>query len=90
MSRHWYVLRLASTTDAADPVIAWALQFTPRVARLEEAVALEVSASLRLFGGAAALQARLVREYVFRYPPMAAQTANPFPINDLALACKFR
>ena len=63
MSRHcWYVLRLASTTDAADPVIAWALQFTPRVARLEEAVALEVSASVRLFGGAAALQARLVRE----------------------------
>lgn len=68
MSRHWYVLRLASTTDAASPadqagpVIAWALQFTPRVARLEEAVALEVSASVRLFGGAAVLRTRLVRE----------------------------
>ena len=32
---------------------AWlALQFSPRVARLEEAVVLEVEASLRLFGGA--------------------------------------
>lgn len=39
----------------------WALQFTPRVARLEEAVVLEVSASLRLFGGAAALHRRVWR-----------------------------
>ncbi|RZL09655.1 MAG: DNA polymerase Y family protein [Rubrivivax sp.] len=30
----------------------WALQFTPRVALLEEAVVFEVSGSLRLFGGA--------------------------------------
>lgn len=37
----------------------WALQFTPRVACLEEAVVLEVSGSLRLFGGMSALFARL-------------------------------
>lgn len=39
----------------------WALQFTPRVARLDEAVVMEVRASQRLFGGAAALQARVVQ-----------------------------
>ena len=39
----------------------WALQFTPRVARLEEAVLLEGAASLRLFGGAAALHKRIWR-----------------------------
>jgi protein ImuB len=41
-----------------DPVtaLAWcALQFTPRVARLEASLVLEVSGSARLFGGAAAL-----------------------------------
>jgi protein ImuB len=37
----------------------WALQFTPRVALVEEAVALEVRASLRLFGGEEALRARV-------------------------------
>ncbi len=41
-----------------DEAAAWgwqALRFTPRVARVEEAVLLEVSASCRLFGGAQAL-----------------------------------
>lgn len=38
----------------------WALQFTPRVARLDEAVVMEVRASQRLFGGAAALHARVL------------------------------
>jgi protein ImuB len=40
----------------------WALQFTPRVASLENAVVLEVKASERLFGGAAALRERIVNE----------------------------
>ena len=37
----------------------WALQFTPRVALVEEAVALEVRASFRLFGGEAVLRSRV-------------------------------
>lgn len=39
----------------------WALQFTPRVARLDEAVVMEVRASQRLFGGAVALHERVVQ-----------------------------
>lgn len=40
----------------------WALQFTPRVALLEEAVVLEVQASERLFGGATQLWRRVWHE----------------------------
>lgn len=40
----------------------WALQFTPRVACLEDAVVLEVHASERLFGGAMMLGQRIVHE----------------------------
>jgi protein ImuB len=40
----------------------WALQFTPRVALVDEAVVLEVSASLRLFGGVDALTRRVRAE----------------------------
>lgn len=39
-------------TDALSALGWWALQFTPKVARLAEAVVLEVSASERLWGGA--------------------------------------
>lgn len=66
----WLALLLCPPPSAApDPpalaarqqqALAWlALQFSPRVARLEEAVVLEVEASLRLFGGARALHRRL-------------------------------
>ncbi len=62
----WSALRLPSTDDPPSPTDAalqalavWALQFTPRVAIAEEAVLLEVAASLRLFGGRAALRERL-------------------------------
>ena len=62
----WSALKLSNTdeplasTDAALQALAvWALQFTPRVAIAEEAVLLEVAASLRLFGGPAALRERL-------------------------------
>ena len=40
----------------------WALQFTPRVALLEDAVVLEVYACLRLFGGAKALRRLVARD----------------------------
>ncbi|MEO3713389.1 DNA polymerase Y family protein [Roseateles flavus] len=40
----------------------WALQFTPRVCLLEEAVLLEVSSCLRLFGGLRNLHERIQRE----------------------------
>ncbi|RZI86808.1 MAG: DNA polymerase Y family protein [Rubrivivax sp.] len=39
----------------------WALQFTPRVALLDEAVVLELRASERLFGGAQALKRQVVQ-----------------------------
>ena len=49
-------------TSARQQALAWwALQFSPRVARLEEAVVLEVESSLRLFGGAPALHKRIWR-----------------------------
>lgn len=67
---HWLALRLLPSESPSGPpaeVAAqalgwWALQFTPRVRLLDEAVLLEVQASLRLFGGAPALHARLRQE----------------------------
>jgi len=64
---HWLALLPAPCTDeSAAPTdlqaTAWlALQFSPRVARLQEAVVLEVGASLRLFGGTDGLLERLQR-----------------------------
>jgi protein ImuB len=62
----WSALKLPSTDEplpSTDPALqalaVWALQFTPRVAIAEEVVLLEVAASLRLFGGGAALRERL-------------------------------
>lgn len=57
---HW----IALLCDAADPATlqatgTWALQFSPRVALQEEAVLVEASSSLRLFGGEATLHQRL-------------------------------
>ena len=43
-------------------IAIWALQFTPRVAYLDESVVLEVEASARLFGGGEVLQERVTRE----------------------------
>ena len=56
MPMHWAALLTDAATGnspATDPagVAVWALQFTPRVAHLAEAVVLEVEQSLRLFGG---------------------------------------
>ena len=70
--QHWMALLPASRHEAEDGTIHqactldvqhlgwWALQFTPRVAQLEEAVVLEYRASERLFGGAQVLRGRLV------------------------------
>lgn len=47
------------SSEALRGLAIWALQFTPRVALVDEAVLLELQASLRLFGGKAALKTRL-------------------------------
>ncbi|MET1116402.1 MAG: DNA polymerase Y family protein [Comamonas sp.] len=59
---HWAALLPRPLPGCASPIepqalAVWALQFTPRVAGVEEAVLLEVEASLRLFGGSEALHA---------------------------------
>ena len=71
--QNWMALLPASKHEADDasaptwqpldvrPLGWWALQFTPRVAQLEEAVVLECHASERLFGGREALRGRLVK-----------------------------
>lgn len=61
---HWAALIPISRPSSALPIdlqslAIWALQFTPRVAMVEEAVLLEVDASMRLFGGTAALHAQV-------------------------------
>ncbi|MCV2366631.1 Y-family DNA polymerase [Roseateles oligotrophus] len=69
---HWLALLLSPPTscdeqqgcaaapDQTQQALAWwALQFSPKVARLEDAVVLEVHACLRLFRGADALHARV-------------------------------
>lgn len=73
---HWIALRppdgdaaqAASTATEASPLADagtawawWALRFTPLVARLEDALLLEVSASQRLFGGLDALLDQLLK-----------------------------
>lgn len=57
----WLALCCTPEAPAEDlRALGWlALRFTPRVARLEEAVVAEVQASLRLFRGARALRQRL-------------------------------
>ena len=56
---HWIALRPGPEADVdPDALLAlggWALQYTPKVARLDDALLLEVSASERLWGGWRAL-----------------------------------
>ncbi len=67
---HWLALRPPAMGACAEPgapspqqqLAWWALQFTPRVSLLEEAVLLELSGSLRLFGGLRALHLRIQQE----------------------------
>ena len=65
----WAAMLLPPHPDEALPfaealraVAIWALQFTPRVAVCEDAVLMEVEASVRLFGGKRALRDRVVHE----------------------------
>jgi len=52
-----------SCTEATQRALGlWALGYTPRVALVDEAVLVELSASVRLFGGRAALRARVQSE----------------------------
>ncbi|MDP3699425.1 MAG: DNA polymerase Y family protein [Hylemonella sp.] len=55
----WWIALLPSLPEAALPLAWWALQWTPRVCLLDEAVLLEVGASERLFGGRRVLLQRL-------------------------------
>lgn len=67
---HWLALRPAGIPPDAgrgqpspqQQLAWWALQFSPRVCLLEEAVLLELSSCLRLFGGLRALHERIQRE----------------------------
>lgn len=65
----WSALRLPLLSNTSLPcndsingLATWALQFTPRVAVVDEAVVMEVEASTRLFGGKRALRDRVVDE----------------------------
>jgi protein ImuB len=65
----WAALTLPCPSEAALPpdealrgLATWALQFTPRVALLDEAVVMELQASVRLFGGRRALRERVTHE----------------------------
>lgn len=65
----WSALRLPVPDDKPSPndadlraLAVWALQFTPRVAVLDESVVMEVEASLRLFKGWRALNERVRTE----------------------------
>lgn len=71
----------------------WSLRFTPRVARVEEAIVLEVSGSLRLFGGRKALLQALLKG-PFANPASRVEVmwaAAPTSLAALALLrCKLR
>ena len=59
---HWIALAHCTPPSLkadgpADTCVAWALQFTPKVAWLEDCLVLEVQASARLFGGLERLHA---------------------------------
>ncbi|HEY1090533.1 MAG TPA: DNA polymerase Y family protein [Burkholderiaceae bacterium] len=80
---YWLAL-LPPPTEPAQTLAWWALQFTPRVALLEEAAVLELGASLRLFGGARALHRRLLVEG--RPLGLARLAWAPTSLGALALA----
>jgi protein ImuB len=84
-----------AATDASASVAAlqqqalawWALRFTPFVARVDEAVVLDVSASERLFGGRQALmQALAALPPELREMGEVALTGGPSSLVALALA----
>lgn len=84
----WLALCCKPDAPAGDiDALAWlALSFTPRVARLEEAVVAEVSASLRLFRGARALRLRLQSQAEQAGLALGAIAWAPTALAALALA----
>lgn len=66
MSEHWAALLIPSPDPSSftdrQGLAVWALQFTPRVAQLDESVVMELASSMRLFGGEDALHARVMGE----------------------------
>lgn len=65
----WAALLLPTSPDANPPcsdalhgLATWALQFTPRVATVDEAVVMEVEGSVRLYGGRRALRDRVIQD----------------------------
>lgn len=62
--------------DACAALGWWALQFTPRVAQLEQAVLLEVSASERLFGGRDVLRTHLLQAVQSVLPVQSAHAST--------------
>jgi len=76
-----------STTHGDADALAWlALSFTPRVARLEEAVVAEVSGSLRLFRGARAMRQRLQAQAIEAGLALGRMAWAPTALGALALA----
>ncbi|MCW7537000.1 DNA polymerase Y family protein [Aquabacterium sp. A7-Y] len=75
---------LASAGSQQRAIGWWALQFTPRVSLLEEAVVLEVEASQRLFGGGERLRERVFAEALAL--GCEAVAAAPTSLGALALA----
>jgi protein ImuB len=68
-----YWIALQASPNELRPAWGWrALQFTPRVAAVEEALLLEVSASERLFGGRRKLLRRLLKGSAELPPPVWA------------------
>jgi len=77
---HWIALRVtpdkALPADLPDALAAlgwWALQFTPKVALLDDALLLELSASERLWGGR---QSLLRQIYISNKPVATVQYAQ--------------
>lgn len=89
---HWLSLipcppEPARAADWQQMLAWWALQFTPRVAVLEDAVLLEVAASLRLFGGAPALRERMLLQRAQGLAPaFRALAGAPTSLAALALS----
>lgn len=85
---HWTALLPAALPEGAalsrEALGWWALQFTPRVACLEEAVVLEWGGSQRLFGGPARLLARL--DMASRQQGAQACAHAPSALGALAVA----
>lgn len=82
----WLALLRPQSRPWPEALVWWALQFTPRVTRLEDGLLLELAASLRLFGGQDALQQRLLSELKSLLDAQATLAWAPTATAALALA----